>query len=306
MVLMAVLAYYFFAFSPRGNSIIPTLGVVALASQRVLPILQQLYSSWSDLLAQRASLLMALELLEQEIPSPPPSGETLAFDNSIVLQRVGFQYAANERHVIRDLDLLIRKGERVAIIGPTGGGKSTVLDILMAIIHPTSGSLMIDGVAVDADNAGLWHARIAHVPQNIFLADKTIAENIAFGQHAGHIDMARVENVAKQVKLSDAIAQIPGGYASRVGERGIQLSGGQRQRIAIARALYRKADVIVLDEATSALDDQTEMSIMETMRNVEASVTIIMVTHREKALQGFDSIYFLKDASLSKIIPSPC
>lgn len=306
MVLMAVLAYYFFAFSPRGSSIIPTLGVVALASQRVLPILQQLYSSWSDLLAQRASLLMALELLEQEIPSPPPSGETLAFDNSIVLQRVGFQYSATERHVIRDLDLLIRKGERVAIIGPTGGGKSTVLDILMAIIHPTSGSLMIDGIAVDADNAGLWHARIAHVPQNIFLADKTVAENIAFGQHAGHIDMARVENVAKQVKLSDAIAQIPGGYLSRVGERGIQLSGGQRQRIAIARALYRKADVIVLDEATSALDDQTEMSIMETMRNVEASVTIIMVTHREKALQGFDSIYLLKDASLSKIIPSPC
>ena len=122
-----------------------------------------------------------------------------------------------DRHVIRGLDLLIRKGERVAIIGPTGGGKSTMLDILMAIIHPTSGALMIDGVAVDAANAGLWHARIAHVPQTIFLADKTIAENIAFGQHAGRIDMARAENVAKQVTLSDAIAQIPGGSASRVG-----------------------------------------------------------------------------------------
>jgi ATP-binding cassette subfamily B protein len=247
---------------------------------------------------------MALQLLEQKIPSRQAFGKTLAFDQSIVLHQVGFQYSATDEYAIRDLNIVIRKGERVAIVGPTGGGKSTLLDILMAIIHPTSGMMAIDGVIVDAKNAELWHAHIAHVPQNVFLADKTIAENIAFGQHADRIDMARVELVAKQVRLSDAIAQIPGGYSSRVGERGIQLSGGQRQRIAIARALYRNADVIVLDEATSALDDQTEMTIMETIRNVSNNVTIIMVTHREKALKGFDSIYLLKDAKLTNITQS--
>ena len=304
MVLMAGLAYYFFTYGATGNSIIPTLGVVALASQRALPILQQRYSSWSDLLAQRASLVMALQLLEQKIPLRQAFGKTLAFDQSIVLQQVEFQYSANDQYAIRGLNIVIRKGERVAIVGPTGGGKSTLLDILMAIIHPTSGTIAIDGVIVDAKNAELWHAHIAHVPQNIFLADKTIAENIAFGQNANRIDMARVENVAKQVSLSDAIAQIPGGYSSRVGERGIQLSGGQRQRIAIARALYRNADVIILDEATSALDDQTEAAIMETIRNVANNVTIIMVTHREKALEGFDSIYLLKDANLTNITQS--
>jgi len=304
MVLMAGLAYYFFTYGATGNSIIPTLGVVALASQRALPILQQRYSSWSDLLAQRASLVMALQLLEQKIPLRQAFGKTLAFDQSIVLQQVEFQYSANDQYAIRGLNIVIRKGERVAIVGPTGGGKSTLLDILMAIIHPTSGTIAIDGVIVDAKNAELWHAHIAHVPQNIFLADKTIAENIAFGQNANRIDMARVENVAKQVSLSDAIAQIPGGYSSRVGERGIQLSGGQRQRIAIARALYRNADVIILDEATSALDDQTEAAIMETIRNVANNVTIIMVTHREKALEGFDSIYLLKDANLTNTTQS--
>jgi len=304
MVLMAGLAYYFFAFSTVGNSIIPTLGVVALASQRTLPILQQLYSSWSDLLAQRASLTVALQLLEQKIPVRQAFDNKIAFDQSIVLQHIGFQYSANDQYAIRDLNIVIRKGERVAIVGPTGSGKSTLLDILMAIIHPTSGMMAIDGVIVDSKNAELWHSHIAHVPQNIFLADKTIAENIAFGQHADSIDMARVELVAKQVRLSDAIAQIPGGYSSRVGERGIQLSGGQRQRIAIARALYRNADVIVLDEATSALDDQTEVAIMETIRNVADNVTIIMVTHREKAIKGFDSIYLLKDAKLTDITQS--
>ncbi|NDH68830.1 MAG: ATP-binding cassette domain-containing protein, partial [Gammaproteobacteria bacterium] len=253
---------------------------------------------------QRASLVVALQLLEQKIPMRQTLDKTIAFDQSIVLQHVGFKYSSNDQHAIRDLSIVIRKGERVGIVGPTGGGKSTLLDILMAIVPPTSGTMAIDGVTVDVKNAELWHRHIAHVPQNIFLADKTIAENIAFGQHADRIDMARVELVANQVRLGDAIAEIPGGYYSRVGERGIQLSGGQRQRIAIARALYRNADVIVLDEATSALDEQTEVAIMETIRSVANNVTIIMVTHREKALEGFDSIYLLKDANLTNITQS--
>ena len=301
MVLMAILAYYFFTIGERGQSIIPLLGVVALASQRLLPILQQLYSSWSDLLAQHASLITALELLEQRIPSRNKSDKSIKFDRSIILEEISFQYAENQRLAIQGINLVINKGERLAIVGPTGGGKSTLLDIIMAVIQPKSGSLRVDDVSVSSDNAEQWHTCIAHVPQNVFLVDKSIAENIAFGMHLAEIDMARVKHVAEQVKLSDSIANMANGYMTRVGERGIQLSGGQRQRVAIARALYRSAEVIVLDEATSALDNQTELEVMETVRNIDKNITIIMVTHREKAIKDFDSIYLLKDGKLTNL-----
>ena len=301
MVLMATLAYYYFTIGERGQSIIPLLGVVALASQRLLPILQQLYSSWSDLLAQHASLVSALDLLEQKIPSKKKSEKSIKFNRSIILEEVCFQYAENQQPALQGINLVINKGERIAIIGPTGGGKSTLLDIIMAVIQPKTGLLRVDDVSVSSDNAEQWHNCIAHVPQNVFLVDKSIAENIAFGMHLAQIDMARVKYVAEQVKLSDSIANMANGYMTRVGERGIQLSGGQRQRVAIARALYRSADVIVLDEATSALDNQTELEVMETVRNIDKNITIIMVTHREKAIKDFDSIYLLKDGKLNNI-----
>ena len=301
MVLMAILAYYFFTIGERGQSIIPLLGVVALASQRLLPILQQLYSNWSDLLAQHASLITALELLEQRIPSRNKSDQSIKFDRSIVLEEISFQYAENQRLAIQGINLVINKGERLAIVGPTGGGKSTLLDIIMAVIHPKSGSLRVDDVSVSSDTAEQWHTCIAHVPQNVFLVDKSIAENIAFGMHLAEIDMSRVKHVAEQVKLSDSIANMANGYMTRVGERGIQLSGGQRQRVAIARALYRSAEVIVLDEATSALDNQTELEVMETVRNIDKNITIIIVTHRNKAIKDFDSIYLLKDGKLTNM-----
>jgi ATP-binding cassette subfamily B protein len=217
------------------------------------------------------------------------------------LEEICFQYAENQRLAIQGINLVINKGERLAIVGPTGGGKSTLLDIIMAVIHPKSGSLRVDDVSVSSDNAEQWHTCIAHVPQNVFLVDKSIAENIAFGMHLAQIDMARVKHVAEQVKLSDSIANMTNGYMTKVGERGIHLSGGQRQRVAIARALYRSADVIVLDEATSALDNQTELEVMETVRNIDKNITIIMVTHREKAIKDFDSIYLLKDGKLTNL-----
>jgi ABC-type bacteriocin/lantibiotic exporter with double-glycine peptidase domain len=301
MVLMAILAYYFFTIGERGQSIIPLLGVVALASQRLLPILQQLYSNWSDLLAQHASLNMALDLLEQKIPSKNKSNKSIKFDRSIILKEISFQYAENQRPALQRLNLVIKKGERIAIIGPTGGGKSTLLDIIMAVIYPKSGSLRVDDISITSDNADQWHDCIAHVPQNVFLVDKSIAENIAFGMHLDQIDMARVKHVAEQAKLSESIAHMANGYMTRVGERGMQLSGGQRQRVAIARALYRNAAIIILDEATSALDNQTEFEVMETVRNIDKKITIIMVTHREKAIKDFDSIYLLKDGRLTNL-----
>ena len=301
MVLMATLAYYFFKIGERGQSIIPLLGVVALASQRLLPILQQLYSSWSDLLAQHASLNIALDLLEQKIPSKKKSEKPIKFNHSIILEEISFQYAENQQLALQGINLVINKGERIAIIGHTGSGKSTLLDIIMAVIQPKTGLLRVDDVSVSSDNAEQWHSCIAHVPQNVFLVDKSIAENIAFGMHLAQIDMVRVKHVAEQVKLNESISNMANGYMTRVGERGIQLSGGQRQRVAIARALYRNADVIVLDEATSALDNQTELEVMETVQNIDKNITIIMVTHREKAIKDFDSIYLLKDGKLNNI-----
>jgi ATP-binding cassette subfamily B protein len=257
---------------------LPVLGSLALGAQRLLPAVQQAYASATSVRACTSDLEATLGLLDQSAPAvDPPAVVPAAFRDCLALDTVSFRYQPDLPLVLRDVSLVIQRGERVALVGPTGSGKSTLSDILMGLLPPTSGRLLIDGRQVAPE---AWQANIAHVPQSIFLADTSIAENIALGIPAHEVDQARLEAAAAQAQIADFIESLPKGYATNVGERGVRLSGGQRQRIGIARALYKQAPVLVFDEATSALDDATERALMETLDGLSRDLTIIMIAHR--------------------------
>jgi ABC-type bacteriocin/lantibiotic exporter with double-glycine peptidase domain len=288
IVLIASLAYGLAAQSDGVAGAVPLLGAIALGAQRLLPILQQAYSSWSGMVGGQALLAEAIELLEQPLPAyaDQPMPQPIPFEKSITARNLSFRYASQQSLVLDDLCFSIPKGARVGIMGVTGSGKSTLLDILMGLLSPTNGVLKVDDKAITLDNHRSWQAHIAHVPQAIFLADTSIAENIAFGVASEKIDMVRVRICAQQAQIAETINSWPRGYETSVGERGVRLSGGQRQRIGIARALYKKADVIIFDEATSALDSETENAVMLAINGLSEELTLIMVAHRLSTLKN--------------------
>ena len=299
-------AYMAYELSRNENGIagaIPILGVLALSAQRMLPILQQMFSAWSDLITQKPSLLDALELLEQPITKPSKNSnesEQLSFSTLIKLCNISFSYGNNSPMVLKDVNLEIKRGARIGLIGTTGSGKSTLVDILMGLLVPSSGEIIVDGKRVTKEILSQWQNKIAHVPQSIYLTDATIAENIAFGVKKSQIDYQRVIWAAKEAQISDAIELMEKKYEALVGERGVNLSGGQRQRIGIARALYKKADVIILDEATSALDMATEHGVMESINNLDADLTLLIIAHRDSALKCCSEVYRLDGGVLRK------
>jgi ATP-binding cassette subfamily B protein len=200
--------------------------------------------------------------------------------------------------VLRDISLEIKHGDRVGLIGATGSGKSTLIDLIIGLLNPTEGHIYIDGVKLCQTNIRNWHSKISHVPQSIYLADTTIAENIAFGVEKCDIDMARVRDAARVAQLSQTIESFPRGYQTFVGERGIRLSGGQRQRIGLARAIYKRSKVLILDEATSALDNETEINVMDAIERLAQNTTIIMVAHRLSTLKCCNHVFELKDGEI--------
>jgi len=303
MVLIAFLAYSLADGGSGFATAIPVLGALALGAQRLLPMLQQGYSSWSQIRGGQASLRAALDLLEQPLPkyADEVTQKPITFQHSITLNNLSFQYAENTPWVIKDgFSLSIPKGSRTGLIGSTGSGKSTLLDIIMGLLQPTAGDLAIDGINLNELNQRGWQAHIAHVPQAIFLADTSITENIAFGVPGEKIDHFRVQQVAQKAQISKTIESWDKQYDTMVGERGVRLSGGQRQRIGIARALYKKADVIVFDEATSALDNDTEHAVMEVIKNLGDELTLIIVAHRLTTLKSCDQIIELEDGRIKR------
>jgi ATP-binding cassette subfamily B protein len=203
--------------------------------------------------------------------------------------------------VLRGVNLRIPRRSRVGFIGSTGSGKSTLIDVLMGLLPPVQGTVLVDGQPVFPDQTRAWQAHLAHVPQAIYLADISIAENIAFGVPPDQIDRDRVRAAARQAQIADAIEAWTNGYDTLVGERGVRLSGGQRQRVGIARALYKRADVIVFDEATSALDNQTEAAVMEAIDGLHPDLTVVMVAHRLTTLRGCDLIVELERGEIRRI-----
>lgn len=296
MVLIAALAYALSRQAGGVASALPVLAALALGAQRLLPALQQAYNSWTTIAGCEASLCDILDLLDQPLPDdvleriPPP----LPFQTSIQFDAVGFRYSPDSPLVLNDLNLTIPKGARVGFVGTTGSGKSTTLDLLMGLLVPTEGRLLVDGQLISGRRTRSWQQSIAHVPQSIYLADTTLAENIAFGVAWDSIDMDRVKRAARQAQIAEFIEEKPEGYRAFVGERGIRLSGGQRQRIGIARALYKQASVLVFDEATSALDNATEQSVMDAIDELNRDLTILMIAHRLTTVRHCDIIVELE------------
>jgi len=303
LVFIAVLAHSLAQQDGGLTKAIPVLGALAIGAQRLLPVLQQGYASWTNMQGSKTVLEDILGLLEQPLPNYAGRSreEALDFRYSIEIDGLSFRYAEQSPWVLKDISFSINKGDRIGFIGTTGSGKSTLVDVIMALLTPTKGALKIDGKRIGVDNQRGWQAHFSHVPQVIFLADSTLEENIAFGVPRSEIDVERVKLSAQQAQISDAIEIWPKGYQTKVGERGVRLSGGQRQRIGIARALYKETDVIIFDEATSALDNKTEQAVMEEIQRLSPSLTIILVAHRLTTLKHCTKIFELVEGEITRV-----
>ena len=291
MILLTILAY---TLTLQSNVVvaIPILGALALGALKLLPPLQSAYGSYSAIKGAKSSFIDVLNLLNQPLPDNASQDliNPTPFKREIVFKDLSFRYTKNTPWILKNVNLSFKKGETIGFIGETGSGKSTLLDILMGLLTPTSGELLIDGVAISQQNRRAWQAHISHVPQSIYLADSTIQENIAFGVGSKQIKEHRVVQVAQQAQVSKMINNLKNKYKTFVGERGVQLSGGQRQRIGIARALYKDSDVLIFDEATSALDNQTEQKIMQQIAKLKDNQTVFIIAHRLTPLEQCDSI----------------
>lgn len=292
MTLIAIFAYIATQEQGGVGTVIPVLGTLALAAQRVLPAIQQIYSSYNSIKGSKYSLKDVIALLEQQLPyyssEMPPI--PIKFNKSIVLKNISFRYRSDLPWVLKDFNLTLNKSKHIGFIGVTGSGKSTLLDIVMGLLSQTQGEMLIDDQVITNKNYRSWQAHIAHVPQSVYLSDNSIEENIAFGSAIEKIDGNRVIKAAKQAQILELVESLPDGFQTRIGERGVRLSGGQRQRIGIARALYKRASVLIFDEATSALDNETESSIMQTIKNLDKDLTVLIIAHRLTTLKDCDQI----------------
>jgi len=283
------------------SDILPNLGVMALAGYRLLPSLQLLYSQ----LTQISSVRHALNEVYDEFAAaetdksirPEIIGDALAparplrWSDAIVLREVGFRYPGASRPALDGLSLTIPKNSSVGVIGPTGSGKSTLVDLLLGLYQPTAGEILIDDRPLTPELVPSWQASIGYVPQDIFLIDDTIARNIAFGLPDNEIDPARLREACAIAQLLDFVeAELPDGFDTNVGERGVRLSGGQRQRIGLARALYHRPSLLILDEATSALDMATEAKLLDALRSLAGKLTMVVAAHRLSAVANCDQL----------------
>jgi ATP-binding cassette subfamily B protein len=303
MTLVAILAYYMSQSANRAEDIVPILGAMAMGAQRLLPALQAIYSSVSNIDSSRHSLQEVLDLLSQTLPTyaEQPPAIPMSFKKEIKLNNLSFRYGENIPMVLNRINLTLTKGKSIGFIGVTGSGKSTLLDIIMGLLSPAKGILLVDGVAVTMNNIRNWQANIAHVSQEVYLSDSTIEENIAFGQHKNNIDFNLVKQSAKRACIAELIESWPEQYKTVIGERGVRLSGGQVQRIGIARALYRQASILVFDEATSALDSKTEKLVMDSIKDLGKNITVLIIAHRVATLKDCDQVVELGDSKIIRI-----
>jgi len=297
---IALIAYRMTEYEGGVSSAVPMLGAIALSAQRLFPVLQLIYSSWAGIRSSASSVQDVIVFLNQQVQDPHEycAADQIEFNESINLKNVKFKYFESSPTIIKGVDIEIPKGARVGFMGATGSGKSTLLDLIMGLLKPTQGALEVDNTRITSYNNKSWQANIAHVPQSIFLADATIAQNIAFGMPEEKIDYEKIKTAAHQAQIGSTIESWDKKYNTLVGERGIRLSGGQRQRIGIARALYKNANLLVFDEATSALDNETETSVMESIDCISKNITILIVAHRLSTLKKCDLVFELSEGKI--------
>lgn len=299
--LIALILFLFKFYEGNLSNILPILSVYALASFKLLPAFQQIYTY----MAQIRGNISAFESIRNDLISSQnyfqeniDDSKELVIKNYIKFQNIFFKYPQNENYAIEGLSLNIPINSVVGLVGISGSGKSTAMDLFLGLLEPEKGNILVDEVSINNSNKRVWQNKIGFVSQSIFLTSSSIAENIAFGISQDKIDFERINNVLNIAYLMEMIQQLPDGIHTKVGERGVQLSGGQRQRIGIARALYHDAEILVFDEATSALDGITEKIILSEIKNFFGTKTIIMIAHRLKTIEECNTIFILEKGKL--------
>jgi ABC-type bacteriocin/lantibiotic exporter with double-glycine peptidase domain len=282
--------------------LLPMITLFTFAGYRILPGLQQIYNAISQINFSNSNFNNLFDEFNSfKLNNLDDLKNNISFNESIILENINFNYPNSNNLVLKNINLVIPVFSKTGIIGSTGSGKTTCVDVILGLLQPQQGNLMIDGNIINLTNIHSWQRKIGYVPQQIYLQDTTIANNIAFGNHKENINKENLIQAAKIANLHEVIInKFPNQYDTIIGERGIKLSGGQRQRIGIARALYNKPEVLILDEGTNALDHETEKSIIEEISNFENKMTIILVTHRLKSLKNCNIIYVLEEGKIKK------
>jgi len=304
---IVTLVLYFIISTGNANEVIPTISFFAFAAYRLLPALQIVFASSTQVRFSQMTVNRIIEDLsekdgfrEQFLVYEKEPVNTMPFNTSLELKEASFNYPNTNEPVIRNINLSIQHNTSVGLVGPTGAGKTTLVDIILGLLTPQKGEFSVDGVKIDENNTLNWQRNLGYVPQHIYLSDDTILNNIAFGIPDEKIDRKTVEHVARISNLHDfIISKLPNGYQTIVGERGIRLSGGERQRVGIARALYHNPEVLVLDEATSSLDGITESAVLEAVNNVAKLKTIIIIAHRLTTVKDCDIIYLIDKGKIT-------
>ena len=288
------------------TAMVPTLGVIAAAGLRLIPALQNIYQLFTVIRQGEATLTSVhadMTGLDQDNYLNRSRRESLParpLTRRLELEGIHFAYPGTERSALRGLDLAIDANTTIGIVGGTGAGKTTLVDIMLGLLDPSEGVMRVDGEPVTPDTRRAWQKTLGYVPQTIFLSDGTVADNIAFGLPPDKVDFAAVEKAARVAALHDFVVnELPEGYNTKVGERGVRLSGGQRQRVGIARALYHDPATLILDEATSALDNLTERAVMEAVHNITGRKTIVMIAHRLSTVRNCDRIFLLRNGQVA-------
>ena len=298
LICFAAIIFFFYETNNEVSDSLTILAALGLGTQKLLPLINRIQSSLTRMKNFQVGVEGTLDILDNSKIEKEKNLllEKVFLKKKIKLNNVYFSYNKENNWILNNINLEIKKGSKVGIKGTTGSGKSTLGNIIIGLLNPTKGQLFVDDILINSQNKSSWYKNISIIPQNIFLNDVSIAENIAIGVDPKEIDLEKVKNAARQAQIHDFIQSTPNQYNEKVGERGIRLSGGQRQRIGIARALYREAKVILFDEATNQLDTNTESLIVQSINNLDKEITIILIAHRLSTLKDCDQII-----NLSKI-----
>lgn len=305
--IVAVLSYVAFYISGEGNvdAMLTTLTTFAVAAMRVLPSVNRINTYITEIAYTQPSLDFVYQNLQEGMKTDAmlaerkanSQTEKLKLEDKIELKHIGFHYPDTDKNIFHDAHMIVPKGKSVGIIGASGAGKSTIVDVLLGLLHAQEGEITCDGVDI-FKNYESWLAQIGYIPQSIYLIDESIRENIAFGIDGDQIDEARIWEVLKEAQLKEFVEELPEGLDTTIGDRGVRLSGGQRQRIGIARALYHNPEILVFDEATSALDHDTEAAVMEAVNGFHGKKTMIIIAHRLNTIEKCDIIYKVENEKL--------
>ncbi len=302
VISLVVFIYLLLLNNQELDSIMITLGVFVGATFRLLPSINRILSSLQNIKYYKSSLdIISFELegAEKEIKNKELDANIIYFNKSLELKDISFCYEEN-KPILDKINLKIDKGDLVGIIGQSGAGKTTLINIIVGLLAKDSGKIFLDDKQLGKANINLWRNKVGYVPQDVYLTDDTIENNIAFGIEKNKINSKNIENAIEQSQLKTFIDQLPNGKNTIVGERGVQISGGQRQRIGIARALYNDAELLILDEATSALDVETESQFIEAVLNLKGNKTVLIITHRLSTIENCDKIFKIEKGEIKQ------